>query len=195
MASKIGFKRLTIRILDKASATEGTNLFTVEGKTGKGATISAKINGLSTDPVKTYGSDVAYYSSRKGVGDVTVDFELLDIPENVLQKVLGYKDKDGLTLIGADTEAPYVSIMLETTLANGNVFAYGFFKGTFSMDEEEVKTLEGKSDGIPSEKFKFTALASDSTDYDGCYLAKVAGGTTGDLDKLKAAIGITGTGA
>ena len=49
----VGFKRMTIRVLDgNANPTPGENLFVIEGQTGKGATRTAKISGLASDPVK-----------------------------------------------------------------------------------------------------------------------------------------------
>ena len=60
---------MIVRVLDgNATPTLGQNLFVIEGQTGKGATRTAKISGLASDPVKTYGSDVAYHVSNRGVG-------------------------------------------------------------------------------------------------------------------------------
>lgn len=185
MASKIGFKRLTVRVLDGQTPTPDKNLFVIEGADSKGATQTAKINGLSAEPVKTYGSDMAYYVARRGVGDVTVDLELIDVPEKVLNIILGYTEKNGIAFIGADTEAPYCSILMETTTADGKTFAYGFFKGVLSMDSEEFKTLEGKVDTLPNEKFKFTASASDKQDYSGQYMGKLSGGDPEKVTEFK----------
>lgn len=190
MASKIGFKRLTIRILDGSDPTPDTNVFVLEGAENKGATNSAKINGLSTDPVKTNGSDVAYYISRKGVGDVNVDLELLDVPDNILNKILGYKEKGGIAYVGETTEAPYCSIAMESRTADGKIFAYGFFKGTFSMEGDELKTLEGKVEALATEKFKFTAIASDAEETKGQYMSKLAGGDEAKYKTMKQELAI-----
>lgn len=191
MASKFGFKRLTIRVLDGGAPQVDTNVFVIEGAEGKGATQTAKISGLSAEPVKTYGSDIAYYTSRKGVGDVKVDLGLLDVPDKVINTILGYKDKSGITLIGADTEAPLCSILIESTTSEGKVCAYGLFKGTFSMTDEELKTLEDKKDGLPTENFVFTALASDETTYAGAYLGKVFNVDESKATELKQALKIS----
>lgn len=190
MSAKFGFKRLTIRILDSSEPTLDTNLFVIEGKEGKGATQTAKISGLSTDPIKTYGSDVAYYTSRKGVGDVKVDLGLIDVPETVLNKILGYKEINGITVVGAETEAPYCSIIIESTTASGKVCAYGFFKGSFSLNDEELKTIEEKPDGLPTENYLFTALASDKSGFEGVYLGKVIDKEEEALTKLKQAVSV-----
>lgn len=188
MASKFGFKRLTIRILDKAEPTLETNVFVIEGKDGKGATQTAKLSGLSAEPVKTYGSDIAYYTSRKGVGDVKVDLGLIDVPDKVINAILGYNKKNDITLIGTDTEAPLCSILIESTTSEGKVCGYGFFKGTFSMNDEELKSLEDKKDGLPTENFTFTALAADEETYAGAYIGKVFNADEAVVTKLKQAI-------
>lgn len=191
MASKFGFKRMTIRILDSGEPQLDTNVFVIEGKQGKGATQTAKISGLSADPVKSFGSDISYYTSRKGVGDVKVDLGLLDIPDQIINKILGYKDKSGITLIGADTEAPLCSILIESTTSSGKKCGYGFFKGTFSMNEDELKSIDDKKDGLPPENFTFTALASDDETYAGAYVGKVFDVEEGQLTKLKQAVKIS----
>lgn len=188
MASKFGFKRLTIRILDKAEPVLDTNVFVIEGKDGKGATQTAKISGLSAEPVKTYGSDIAYYTSRKGVGDVKVDLGLIDVPDNVIDYILGYSKKNDITLIGTNTEAPLCSILIESTTREDKVCGYGFFKGTFSMNDEEFKSLEDKKEGLPTENFVFTALAADEDTYAGSYVGKVFNADEAVVTKLKQAI-------
>lgn len=195
MAAKIGFKRLTIRILDDQEPTLDTNLFVLEGKTDKGATRSAKISGLSAKPVKSYGSNVAYYTARKGVGDVKVDLELLDTPEKIVDKILGYIVKNGITLTGADTEAPYCSILMESDTKDNKVAALGFFKGSFSMDGDEIKTFGDSKEELPSETYEYTALASDDEEYKGMYQGKIIGGTEEELKKLKQALGMDLPGA
>ena len=143
----VGFKRMTIRVLDgNANPTLGENLFVIEGQTGKGATRTAKISGLASDPVKTYGSDVAYHVSNRGVGDVKMELTAVDIPSTVLAKILGHQVKDEIIGIGADTVAPYCAVMLESQTANGTQAQVGFFKGQFSMDAEELETLKDKQE-------------------------------------------------
>lgn len=150
----IGFKRMTIQVLGQTDKK-----FVIEGASGKGATKTAKISGLAADPIQTYGSDIAYYTSRRGVGEVKAEFELIDIPMDVQKVVFGYKSgttATGLTFIGEDTEAPEVSILLEAPDTEGNVYL-GFFKGTFSKEDLEFKTQEAKKEGLESQKLVFTA--------------------------------------
>ncbi|EAO62549.1 TPA: phage tail protein [Streptococcus agalactiae] len=163
----VGFKRMTIQVLSDAKKK-----IVIEGVSGKGATKTAKISGLSASPIKTYGSDIAYYTSRRGVGDVKLEVEAIDIPFASLQTILGYKKgkaTEGVTFIGEDTEAPEVSVLLEAPGTEGNVYL-GFFKGTFSMEDFDLKTKEEKNDGLDAQKLVLTAQPGDAGEAKGQYV-------------------------
>lgn len=190
----VGFKRLTIRILDGATAEKGKNLFVVEGKTGEGATQTAKITGLASDPVKTYGSDVAYYVSSRGVGDVKVELTAVDLPSSVINKILGYLDEDGIISVGADTVSPYCSILLESSTPSNEKAYLGFFKGQFSMDSLDLETIKEKQEELPSDSLSFSAIASDQEDTKGRYHVKYFGKDEAKVNKVKAQLQITAAG-
>ena len=182
----VGFKRMTIRVLDgEATPTLGKNLFVVEGKTGEGATRTAKISGLASDPVKTYGSDVAYYTSKRGVGDVKMEMTAVDIPHMVLAKILGHVVKDEIVYIGEDSDAPLCSVMLESKTSNGTKAQVGFFKGSFSMDSEEFETQKDKQEELPDDNLSFSAIASDDEEIKGNYYGKYIGNDEEKIKKLK----------
>lgn len=182
----VGFKRMTVRVLDgEATPTLGKNLFVVEGKTGEGATRTAKISGLSSEPVKTYGSDIAYYTSKRGVGDVKMEMTAVDIPHMTLAKILGHVVKDEIVYIGENSNAPLCSVMLESTTANGTKAQVGFFKGSFSMDAEEFETLKDKQEELPDDSLSFSAIASDDEEIKGNYYGKYIGNDEEKIKKLK----------
>ena len=60
----VGFEKMKIRIHDGAEPKLGENYFVIEGKKGEGATQTANITGLSSEPVKIYGSNSSFYTSR-----------------------------------------------------------------------------------------------------------------------------------
>ena len=189
----IGFKRLTIRVLTgeaPVTSGEGQNVFVIEGKTGEGATQEAKIDGLSTDPVKTYGSDAAYHVSRKGVGDVKAEIKTVDIVETAKATILGYLRKDDITYIGSDTEAPYCSLLFESSNIDGTPALLGIFKGSFSLNSVEMKTLGDKTEELPGESLTYTAIASDDADTKGEYVASYSGSDETSISKLKAQLHI-----
>ncbi|WP_148877991.1 major tail protein [Streptococcus sp. Marseille-P7375] len=181
-----GFKRMTIRILDgSATPTLGTNLFVIEGKTGKGATRTAKITGLASDPVKTFGSDIAYHVSNIGVGDVKMEMTAIDLPWEMLAKILGHKVTGKIVSIGATTVAPYCSIMLETKTPSGENAYVGLYKGQFSMDGEDLETLKDKQEELSDDTLSFAAIASDDPATEGEYYTRVVGPDETELKKFK----------
>lgn len=161
----IGFKRVKIQPMDTAGKPEGS-LIIVEGNENKGASQEATISGISSEPVKVWGSDVAYYVSQKGTGDVKVALTLLDLPNEHEARILGYKiDSElGAQFVGEETEPPYCAVTLESSDAQGNAAVLGFFKGKFSKGDIAMKTREGASYTPSGDSFTFSAVASDRDD-------------------------------
>lgn len=191
----VGFKSMTVRVLDgQETITAERNLFVVEGKEHKGATQKVDIKGLAADVSKAYGSNLAYYVSRKGVGDVTADFEILDLPFLMREVLLGYKKAGQLSFIGADTEAPYCSVLLESEDLAGNPVYLGFFKGSFSAEEFSAETRKEKTDEPSADKLTYTALAGEKGEASGQYVAYYIGSDETELNKLKALLGMVAAG-
>lgn len=190
----VGFKRMTVRILGEAQADEGTNLFVIEGAENKGATQKADIKGLAAESVKAYGSDIAYYVSRKGVGDVTADFEILDLPFAVRKALLGYKTEGELTYVGADSEPPYCSVLLESEDLAGNAVYLGFFKGAFALEDLSLETRGEKTTEPGADKLSFKALASDQETTAGQYVGYYIGKDQAAITKLKTQLSMVAAG-
>lgn len=182
----VGFKRVTIRVLDgEATPILGTNLFVIEGKANEGATRTAKISGLASEPVKTYGSNIAYHVSSRGVGDVKMETTAVDIPIDIITKILGHQVSDEIIGIGANTQAPYCSVMLESSTPTGVMASVGFFKGQFSMDAEDFETLKDKQEELPEDSLSFAAVASDDKATEDLYVIKYFGKDEAKLNKFK----------
>ncbi|HFR3976727.1 TPA: major tail protein [Streptococcus suis] len=191
----VGFKSMTIRVLDEEETiTEGKNLFTIKGDERKGATQKADIKGLSPEVQKVYGSNIAYYISRKGVGDVTMDTEVIDLPFAVREAILGYVKKGNLGFIGTESEAPYCSVLLESEDLGGTPVLLGFFKGTFSLDDFNVETRKEKPSDPNADKITFTALPGEKGDTDGNYVGYYVGKEESDITKLKNLLGMVAAG-
>lgn len=172
----VGFKRLTIQPF----AADGDLLsepIVIEGKKDKGGTVSAEISGLSKDPTKVSASNIAYYISRKGTGDVSVDFGILDMAEDALDTIMGYFKPDKIAYIGENTEAPYCAALLESENLQGETALLGFFSGTFSREKVSVNTLDvSKSFEPEADSFKYSAMSTDHTgDQNGQVVAKYVG--------------------
>lgn len=85
----IGFKRMKIQPLNDDGAPDGTTIV-VEGKANEGASQEATVSGISPEAVKVWGSDVPYYVSQKGTGDISVALTILDLPSDAEAKILGH---------------------------------------------------------------------------------------------------------
>ncbi|WP_308902436.1 major tail protein [Latilactobacillus curvatus] len=174
----VGYKRLRVQPWDK----DGNPLcpqIVLQGDKDKGATKTAEISGLAKDSVKVSGSNIAYYTSRKGVGDVKIDFGILDFPEKESDIVLGYKvDNDtGIAYIGNDTEAPFCSVMLESENIQGDIALLSVFSGTFTKEKISLKTEEVDKAFEPEEEsYSFSAVSDQKAGpQNGQYIGKYFG--------------------
>ncbi|MBC2369376.1 phage tail protein [Listeria booriae] len=162
MSILVGFKRATVGVLDESGKVMAAKKHVIEGKQGEGATTEAQITGLSAEAKKVFGSDIAYYVSQKGVGDLKLEFSALDIPVKMHNDVLGWvKDTvRGFTVVGENTEPPYAAALLESTDADGNPVAIALFKGRFSMDELGLKTKTEDSFEPDAEKTTMNCVSN-----------------------------------
>lgn len=172
----VGFKRLTIQPLDAEFKPNGDPIV-IEGKQDAGGMVTADISGLSKEPTKVSASNIAYYISRKGVGDVKVEFGILDLQLKDETRVLGREESEsGVQYTGENTEAPYCSILMESADAKGNTALVGFFNGVFSKDAEKLETLkDGEAFEPEAETYSFAAAGSHQADTSGKYMAKYNG--------------------
>ena len=160
--TKVSFKRMRIGIHSDVNTVQAKDIFVIEGKENEGATVNAEITGLASEPVKVYGSDIAYYVMQKGTGDVAVNLGILDMPSEVHNKIAGYKTtEEGFSLIGEDTEPPYCSIILESSDLRGNPVLLGFFKGKFTYSETSLNIKTGEQTEPEPDGYTFNAIASD----------------------------------
>lgn len=186
----VGFKSMAVRILDGGQAVEGTNLFTIKGEKGKGATATANISGLSSEAVKTFGSDGVYHTNAKGVGDVKVEFGVIDLPLEAETKILGRKVADGLTYIGNSTDAPLVSVTLFSETTKGEPVAIGFFAGKFSKESMNLETKTAAKKELEPTNLVFNAEASTEEASMGEYVVVGIGQESVNKVKSKTSISV-----
>lgn len=174
----VGFKRMKIQPYDKDGKPKG-DVIIVEGKANEGGTTEANITGLSKEPESVAASNITYYIARKGVGEVKCDFGILDLPESVGDTLSGYTvgTKSKITYAGENTEPPYCGVSMEAETLQGETVLLGFFKGVFSKDKVDIKTLDPKESYKPeADTWSFTAAASDQdNESKGNYFGKYIG--------------------
>lgn len=141
MATTIGFRRAEFFIFDKQDKV--TDTYMVEGKANKGGTVEASISGLSAEAVKVYASNLAYYVAQRGTGSVELSLSVLDITEELSNKLLGrVENEDGIVLVGTNTEPPYAGVLMESQALDGEPVFFALLKGKFRLDEQNLATNE-----------------------------------------------------
>lgn len=169
----VGFQRSTI----VSEGIDGAKISDViEGKTNKGATTTAEITGLSKDAVSVPGSNITYFVSQKGLGEVKANLGLLDLPYKISDRILGYENEGKLTYMGNSSEPPYVSLILESATLQGDAVVFVFYRGKFSLESNKLETLDPKENFTPeAEDYVFTAAAADIGDQAGQTIARFIG--------------------
>lgn len=111
----------------------------------KGGAIEAKINGLGATSNTTYASNVPFFIASKGVSSPKVTLDVADLMDNgIYSEIIGAKTVDGANVIGSETEAPYVSVVMVTANKEGKRLFMGLTKGKFSHPDIDMKTAEDK---------------------------------------------------
>lgn len=181
----VGYKRLKIQAFNEDGTKNGEQII-VEGKSHEGATTTAEISGLAKDPSTVAGSNIDYYISRGGLGEVKVALGILDLPEDSADILSGFrKDANGISYGGEDTMPPYCAIEMETKEDTGEIGLVGFFKGVFTRDKISLETLDSTKTFKPeADAWTFKPASSMATDTNGEVMQKFIG----DTDKDKEAI-------
>ncbi|EME3492355.1 phage tail protein [Enterococcus faecium] len=111
----------------------------------KGGAIEAKITGLGATSNTTYASNVPFFIASKGVSSPKVTLDVADLMDNgIYSEIIGAKTVDGVNVIGSETEAPYVSVVMVTANKEGKRLFMGLTKGKFSHPDIDMKTAEDK---------------------------------------------------
>lgn len=182
----VGFKRATIGIYDNKGDIIDT--IVIEGKQNEGATTTANITGLAPTPVRVAGSDITYYISQRGTGAVAVDLGVLDLSDADNDAILGYEVSDsGISFVGRNTEAPYASLLLESSNLEGDVALLGFFRGKFTREAITLNTLTPGEQYTPeAETYVFSAIEDDKEgDSNGQTLGKYIGSDSEAISELR----------
>lgn len=138
----VGYKRCIIQVLDKELKPVEGKKWTIQGDMSKGAGTSFDITGLSKEVVKIYGSNVPYFTLRKGVGNVAANLGFLDLPMECEQEILGFtKSTNGVIHIGDETEPPYCAVLFESEDLQGEKIGFGMYVGSFGRDGYKSETL------------------------------------------------------
>ena len=93
-------------------------------------------------------------------GPTEIEITTTAIPLATLGEVLGkpYDDTNGLLLdIGSEATPPDVALGYKAMKSNGKFRYYWYYKGKFTVPDEEAKTMEDKKEHKPA-KITYTAI-------------------------------------
>lgn len=116
------------------------NLFVLDSSNG-GPT-GFNLQNLSATPTSVYGGDGVYLNLSAGTGAVQATFNALDLPQELIANLLGYK-KDtasGAWLHGKDSRPRYATIMARSHDKDGKSAMLGLFSGTFTRGDVNPQT-------------------------------------------------------
>lgn len=163
MAITVGFKRATIYPFGNDSNVVAEDKIVIEGKQDEGGMVEATISGISAEASKVFASNVAYFVSQKGVGDLQCEFSILDFPVNAQAILFGWKENEttGVIEIGESTQPPYAAAVLESAKADGTPIAFALYKGRFSQDEVKLATATDEAFEPEAETTTMNCIANN----------------------------------
>lgn len=171
----VGFKKMTVAVLDDELKVISSKKYEVKGKTNEGATSAFEITGLSSEPIKIYGSDTVYMVIQEGVGEVAASVDALDLPSEVEHELLGVKkSSSGIYHYGETTKAPSTAVLFETTNLKGEPVAVGIYNAKWAKDTMSSSTKEGKTPTPEAEKYTL-GITAKSIDDEAVYVGKAIG--------------------
>lgn len=157
-----GFDKITIQQLDNNLQPVADKKYVIDGTPKQGAAATFEIAGMTKEPSKVFGSNLAYYVARKGHGEIAVNFGILDVPATIEHEMLGHtkaNDTSKVYHVGEDTEPPYYAILIESKDLYGESVGFGMYAGTFSRDAYNGQTLNDEDFTPEATDYVFTTIS------------------------------------
>lgn len=96
----------------------------------------------TTNRETLYADDQAW-ETAEALGDISVELNVVDLPEDVLADLLGATiDENGVLVQASSDAAPYVALGFRSQKSNKKYRYYWFYKGKFSPGEESFQTKQ-----------------------------------------------------
>lgn len=103
------------------------------------------IKNLSPATEKEYGGDGVFSVSTSGAGDVELTFNALDLPQDLVAKLMGYqKDSTGMWIHGRNS-LPIPAAVMGISHHGGKAVFLGMFKGMFARGDVNPETNNEKN--------------------------------------------------
>lgn len=156
--------------------------FTIDAT--QGGAINASISGLGAESQTEYASNIPFLITTQGVSDVKCSLEVSDIlnVEGLYNQLIGVQTVNGISVVGADTKPPYVSlILISKAKMSGKRMFMGLTKGVFVHPDIELGTNENSAKST-TDKVEGTFI-SDSRGF--VYMSAIEDNTAVTLAKFK----------
>jgi phi13 family phage major tail protein len=137
---RVGLDSLHYAILTQDDA----NGVAYNGPVAVDGIISAKISAKENSA--TLYSDNRPSETSTALGEITVDFELKDIPLSLQAALLGHTITNGVIVRKSTDSAPYVALGFRSLKSNGKNRYIWLYKGRFGIPDDQYKTKEDKPD-------------------------------------------------
>ncbi|MDD0822659.1 MULTISPECIES: major tail protein [Bacillus] len=108
--------------------------------TTEAGAIEAQISGLGAQMNTTYANNVPFYVSAVGTGTPELTLQVADLGSEVVNKILGVTYENGIEKLGANTEAPYISIVLKSKARSGADLYIALLKGKMAYPDQNLAT-------------------------------------------------------
>jgi len=140
---KVGLSNLHYALL-QSDTKEGATYGDV-----KPVTLLAKAKISPKTNSKTYYADNGPAVTYTAMGEVEVEFEIGDLPIEIVAEWLGATCKNGVMINKSTDQPKELALGFESLKSNGKKVFYWLYKGKFSIPEEDLKTLEETPDFQP----------------------------------------------
>lgn len=175
----VGFKRAVLGIYDDYWNIIKTHVF--DGKTDEGATVTAEISGLSSEPIKTYSPETSHNLLVIGNEGITVSLGILDMPFSFENELLGYQNKNNLFYGGETSNSPYANLLLESENIKGEKVLLGFFRGKIVKNDSSMQTKKNDNEELQAEFYTFYCEPNDDGD---CFAKGIGDLAEGEIKKI-----------
>lgn len=190
----LGFEKLEIAVFDSVGTPDSVQqeaqrkVIVVDNKGDNGAAQELKVDGITGETKKTYGSNSVAYTSTKQVGDLKVTAKLLGVKLADQMRLIGAKQLGGGSkeIYGgaSDGIVPDCAILASAPTTDGKIGFFGCYRAKAALGDLAMKTIEDGAYEPEGEDFTFEC-ATDGRDGTATHYYIRGIVEKGDFDKVR----------
>lgn len=159
----LGFEKLEIAVFDSVGTPDEEKtiserpIIVVDNKGDNGAAQELKVDGITGETKKTYGSNSVAYTSTKQVGDLKATAKLLGVKLADQMRLIGAKKLGGKEVYGgaSDGIVPDCAILASAPTTDGKIAFFGCYRAKAALGDLAMKTIEDGAYEPEGEDFTF----------------------------------------